>query len=122
MYASIIFAVEPSPRGSGNSILHAQELITLSSGQTEGSVATTNDHPSSSGTAGSSNTGTAAPVHGEITRTSTGDSSPGSSALVRSNGISLFKRYWLFKFQVWKSITNLIMEIEHDFKYLPDPF
>ncbi|KAG2669254.1 hypothetical protein I3760_14G026100 [Carya illinoinensis] len=79
---------EPSPRGSGNSILHAQELITLSSGQTGGSVATTNDQPSSSGTA--------APVHGEITRTSAGESSPNTSALVRSNGteqngISLFK-------------------------------
>lgn len=90
MYASVIFAVEPSPRGSGNSILHAQELITLSSGQTGGSVATTNDQPSSSGTA--------VPVHGEITRTSAGESSPNTSALVRSNGtgqngISLFKRY-----------------------------
>lgn len=95
------YSVEPSSRDSGNSLLHAQELETFSSGQTRGSVAASNDIPSSSGShpttyAESSNTATAAPINGEITRTSARVASQGAGARVESNptgrnGISIFK-------------------------------
>uniref|UniRef100_A0A2N9EF24 Uncharacterized protein n=1 Tax=Fagus sylvatica TaxID=28930 RepID=A0A2N9EF24_FAGSY len=97
--------IEPSSRDSGNSLLHAQELETFSSGQTRGSVAASNDIPSSSGShpttyAESSNTATAAPINGEITRTSARVASQGTGARVGSNptglnGISIFKRSYL---------------------------
>ncbi|GMY23298.1 GPI inositol-deacylase PGAP1-like [Fagus crenata] len=95
------YSVEPSSRDSGNSLLHAQELETFSSGQTRGSMAANNDIPSSSGShpttyAESSNTATAAPINGEITRTSARVASQGAGARVESNptgrnGISIFK-------------------------------
>lgn len=96
-----MFAVEHSPRHLGNSIVHAQELITFSPVQTGGALAT-NENPSSSGShpthSESSNTGTAAPIHSEITRPSSGESSSDTSAHDGSNGtgqngISMFKRY-----------------------------
>lgn len=113
LHTSVILAVEPSDRDSGNSIVHAQELVTFSSGETGGSVATTNDHSSSSGShpkhAVLSNASTAAPLNGEITRTSAGESSQDASGHVESNpteqnGISMFKRYQFFTYQVWRSL------------------
>lgn len=92
-------SVEHSPRHLGNSIVHAQELITFSPVQTGGALAT-NENPSSSGShpthSESSNTGTAAPIHSEITRPSSGESSSDTSAHDGSNGtgqngISMFK-------------------------------
>jgi hypothetical protein len=71
-------------------------------------VATTNDHSSSSGShpkhAVLSNASTAAPLNGEITTTS-GESSQDASGHVESNhtgqsGISMFKRYQFFTYQV----------------------
>lgn len=94
------YSVEPSNRDSGNSIVHAQELVTFSSGETGGSVATTNHHSFSCGSdpkhAVLSNASTAAPLNGEITSTSVGESSQDASGHVESNdtgqsGISMFK-------------------------------
>lgn len=96
----VIFAVE---RDSRNPIVHAQELETFSCGQPRGYVASICDLPSSSGShstthAESSHTATAAPINGEITRTSTRVASEDASAHEESNptggiGISMFKRY-----------------------------
>ncbi|KAL4600134.1 hypothetical protein ACB092_11G176100 [Castanea dentata] len=93
-------SVEPS-RDSRNPIVHAQELETFSCGQTRGSMASISDLPSSSGShptthAESSSTATAAPINGEITRTSTSVASQDASADEESNpsggiGISMFK-------------------------------
>lgn len=86
LHTSAIFAVEPSYRDSGNSIVHAQELITFSSGETMGSVVTTN-------------AAAAAPLNSEITSTSAGESSQDASGDVNhtgQNGISMFKRYEFF--------------------------
>lgn len=102
MHTFVNFAVEPS-RDSRNPIVHAQELETFSCGQTRGSVASISDLPSSSGShptthAESSGTATAAPINGEITRTSTSVASQDDRADEESNptggiGISMFKRY-----------------------------
>ncbi|XP_059457540.1 uncharacterized protein LOC132187289 [Corylus avellana] len=75
------YSVEPSYRDSGNSIVHAQELITFSSGETMGSVVTTN-------------AAAAAPLNSEIASTSAGESSQDASGDVNhtgQNGISMFK-------------------------------
>jgi hypothetical protein len=88
LHSSAIFAVEPSYRDSGNAIVHAQELITFSSGETMGSVVTTN-------------AAAAAPLNGEIASTSAGESSQDASGHVNhtgQSGISIFKRYEFFFF------------------------
>lgn len=72
-------------------------------------MATTNDHSFSCGSdpkhAVLSNASTAAPLNGEITSTSVGESSQDASGHVESNdtgqsGISMFKRYQFFTYQV----------------------
>ncbi|KAE8038622.1 hypothetical protein FH972_011115 [Carpinus fangiana] len=75
------YSVEPSYRDSGNAIVHAQELITFSSGETMGSVVTTN-------------AAATAPLNGEIASTSAGESSQDAIGHVNhtgQSGISIFK-------------------------------
>ncbi|KAL6124540.1 hypothetical protein ACLB2K_077052 [Fragaria x ananassa] len=92
-------SVEPFSRDFGDSNVNAQELVTFSSGETRGSLATSSDHASSSGnssSAESSRTTTDAPstLDGAM-KSSPGNSSQTSTAIVESNsgqsGISIFQ-------------------------------
>ena len=96
-------SVEPSSRDSGDSNVHAQELVTFSSGETRGSLATSRDHVSSSGKKSSfeelSCTATDAPsTLDETMNSSPGNSSQHSSAITEPNhgqsGISIFQGYF----------------------------
>lgn len=104
--AFITFSVERCPGDSGASGIHAQELVSFPSGDTEASSSTeicqTSSDRNHLAIAKSSNTATSAPLnaHDEIIRTSGGDPSQNASALVESNhsgqtGISIFQRYCL---------------------------
>ncbi|KAL6129098.1 hypothetical protein ACLB2K_072451 [Fragaria x ananassa] len=92
-------SVEPSSRDFGDSNVNAQELVTFSSGETRRSPATSSDHESSSGnssSAESSRTTTDAPstLDGAM-KSSPGNSSQTSTAIIESNrgqsGISIFQ-------------------------------
>ncbi|KAJ9171210.1 hypothetical protein P3X46_014605 [Hevea brasiliensis] len=95
------YSLEYSSRDSGNSITHAQELVTFSSGQTEEYL--DDDFPSSSqshSTFSEPSTSTSAtappPIRDGITRTSLESPSQHTSAIVSSNhsgqnGISIFQ-------------------------------
>ncbi|KAL5061435.1 hypothetical protein RYX36_023172 [Vicia faba] len=98
------YSVEPSPRQSGASDIHAQELVTFSSAETETSSSTNINHIYSNGknltSIESSYTSTSTPLltHEEKTRISSPDSSQNASTstLVASNntgrsGISIFQ-------------------------------
>ncbi|KAH0980658.1 hypothetical protein GBA52_007835 [Prunus armeniaca] len=95
------YSADLSSSDSGVSNEHAQELVTFSSGQPWGSFATSGDHASSSGNhsayAESSSNATDAPsVLDGTLRSSAGDSSQNSSALVKSDpsgpgSISIFQ-------------------------------
>lgn len=99
-----IFAVEPSSRNVEDSSGHGQELVTFSSGLSQGSRTSSTDHTSSSGYhfTRSESSGTSrysASINDGTRRTSAGDSSQISGTLVQSNqngqtGISLFQGYW----------------------------
>ncbi|XWS45858.1 hypothetical protein CRYUN_Cryun14cG0015400 [Craigia yunnanensis] len=93
------YSVEPAARDSRDSFVHAQELVTFSSGQTEESVIS--DHPFSSGSSStlseSSSHATTVPAnHVGVARASAGDPSENTGAIVQSNctgqnGISIFQ-------------------------------
>ncbi|PON33408.1 Alpha/Beta hydrolase fold containing protein [Parasponia andersonii] len=95
------YSVEPSSRDVEDSNAHAQELVTFSAGQTQGSRTSSGDLASSSGyhfaCTESSSTATDSPsINGGTTNTSAGDSSQISSTLVQSNhngqsGVSIFQ-------------------------------
>ncbi|TKY68964.1 O-acyltransferase protein [Spatholobus suberectus] len=96
------YSVEHSPRRSGASVPHAQELVDFPSAETDTSSSTEIDHISSNRihltSVESSIASTSAPphMHDEITRTSGGDLLQNSNALVESNrtgqsGISIFQ-------------------------------
>ncbi|XP_050386113.1 uncharacterized protein LOC126802520 [Argentina anserina] len=92
-------SVEPSSRDFGDSNVNAQELVTFSSGESRGSLATSSDHASSSvssSSAESSHTATNAPsnLDGAV-KCSPENSSQTSTAIIESNrgqnGISIFQ-------------------------------
>ncbi|GLU00396.1 hypothetical protein SLE2022_177710 [Rubroshorea leprosula] len=93
------YSVEPTPRDSRDSIVHAQELVTFPSRQNGNPVL--RDHLSSSGSVStfsecSTSVTAAPPIHDGLTRASTEDLSENTSALVQSNhapqnGITLFQ-------------------------------
>ncbi|XWS35631.1 hypothetical protein CRYUN_Cryun20dG0013400 [Craigia yunnanensis] len=93
------YSVEPAAGDSRDSIVHAQELVTFSSGKTEESVIS--DHPCSSGSSStlsesSSHATTAPPNHVGVARPPAGDPSENTGAIVQSNhtgqnGISIFQ-------------------------------
>ena len=93
--------MEPAAGDSRDSIVHAPELVTFSSGQTEESVIS--DHPCSSGNSStlsesSSHATNAPPNHVGVARASARDSSENTGAIVQSNhtgqnGISIFQGY-----------------------------
>ncbi|XVF73482.1 hypothetical protein PTKIN_Ptkin12aG0204700 [Pterospermum kingtungense] len=92
------YSVEPPARASRDSIVHAQELETFSSGSEESVIS---DHPflsesSSTLSESSSHSSTAPANHVATTRASAGDPSANSGAIVQSNrsgqnGISIFQ-------------------------------
>ncbi|GLT39594.1 hypothetical protein SLA2020_137770 [Shorea laevis] len=93
------YSVEPTPRDSGDSVVHAQELVTFPSRQNGNPVLC--DHSSSSGSISTSSecstsVTAAPPIRDGLTRASTEDLSENTSALVQSNhapqnGITLFQ-------------------------------
>ncbi|GKU88478.1 hypothetical protein SLEP1_g2738 [Rubroshorea leprosula] len=93
------YSVEPTPRDSRDSVVHAQELVTFPSRQNGNPVL--HDHSSSSGSVStfsecSTSVTAAPPIHDGLTRASTEDLSENTSALVQSNhapqnGITLFQ-------------------------------
>ncbi|KAK6260877.1 hypothetical protein SCA6_015351 [Theobroma cacao] len=93
------YSVEPAARDSTDSVVHAQELVTFSSGRPEESVIS--DHPSATGSSStsfeSSSSATTAPAnHVGVARASAGDLSENTDAIVQSNqtgqnGISIFQ-------------------------------
>ncbi|XP_021280128.1 uncharacterized protein LOC110413589 isoform X2 [Herrania umbratica] len=93
------YSVEPAARDSTDSVVHAQELVTFSSGQPEESVIS--DHPSATGSSStsfeSSSSATTAPAnHVGVARAPAGDLSENTGAIVQSNqagqnGISIFQ-------------------------------
>jgi len=102
----VIFSVERSPGQSGASEIRAQELVAVSSSDTEASSSTDINHicPKINNLTSveSSSTSTSAPLlmHDENTSISTRDPLQNSSTLVATNntgqgGISIFRRYYL---------------------------
>ncbi|KAA3471486.1 Alpha/beta-Hydrolases superfamily protein [Gossypium australe] len=95
------YAVEPSTRDSGDSVVHAQELETFSSLQTEDTVIS--DHPFSSESTStlaesSSLVNATSANHVGIARATAGDPSENTGVIVHSNhngqnGISMFQGY-----------------------------
>ncbi|XVF33572.1 hypothetical protein REPUB_Repub17cG0179900 [Reevesia pubescens] len=93
------YSVEPAARDPGDSIVHAQELVTFSSGESEDSVIS--DHPISSGSSptlfeSSCPASTAPANHVGVARASAGDPSEDTGVIVQSNhtgqnGISIFQ-------------------------------
>lgn len=89
------YSVEPSPRDSGDSVVHAQELVAFSSGQENEPLLS--DRPSSSGSLSTfsecSTSVTAAPlIQNGISKPSSEGLTPSTGAIVPSqNGITLFQ-------------------------------